>query len=79
MAHVRWQRESCRSIAFPPDGDLSCPPTDIIEGKANDFAGPQSQTGQEKEKGIIAASMGCPAVTRMENLPNLTHLKKLRD
>jgi hypothetical protein len=61
-ADIGGQRESLDACALAPDQEFSRLPIDVFQVQLDQFAGPQTQSGQQQEHRVIALASGTASV-----------------
>ena len=54
---VCWHRQLRPAPAFTPNGQQAMVPIDVIQIQSYDFAGPQTQSSQHQQNGVIPFSI----------------------
>ena len=79
LANVAWQWHLCSASAFATNRDAAIVPIDIIQVQCNNLAGPQTQSGQQQQNGVVPLSIGSVPLTVIEKPLNCTRWQELRD
>jgi hypothetical protein len=69
---VGWQRHLCQASAFATDRDAAVVPIDIIQVQRNNLAGPQTQSGEQQENGVVPLSLRSVPLIVIEQPLNCT-------
>ncbi len=66
LTDVAWQRKALHATALAVNRNLAGPPVDVLQAQAGNLPGPQPETKQDKQNGVVPPALRPPPVTRVK-------------
>ena len=75
---VGRQRQLCPSPTLAPNGNPAVVPIDVIQTQRNDLAGPQTQSGEQQQNGVVPLSIRSVTLALIEDPLHCASRQELR-